>query len=312
MSVNRLMNGPATISGSQLPGGDLESLERQKAAELAHEFESMLLLQMLRQMRQSALAEPEDEEEEGYAASTMIDTVDAELARQLSKAGGIGLADVMMRAIQRQTSGTSQAGELDPSEVTGIPADRTRWIPEPRKGIETGHRDGDGLAFVGSATTLVDNRRLTSDYGWRADPFTGLPRLHQGIDLRAAYGQEVPAAAPGLVVEAGDRGPYGTTIVIEHEGGVRTRYAHLSTMNVGAGDRVLQGQEIGRVGQSGRATGPHLHFEVLRDGQRIDPSTVMTIHGSGLGGLKLAGAGADSLIGGHTLPPATIGVDDED
>jgi murein DD-endopeptidase MepM/ murein hydrolase activator NlpD len=83
-------------------------------------------------------------------------------------------------------------------------------------------------------------------------------------------------------------------------------------MNVGVGDRVLQGQEIGRVGQSGRATGPHLHFEVLRDGKRIDPSSVVTIHGSGLGGLKLAGAGADSLIGGRTHTPAMIGVDDED
>jgi murein DD-endopeptidase MepM/ murein hydrolase activator NlpD len=83
-------------------------------------------------------------------------------------------------------------------------------------------------------------------------------------------------------------------------------------MSVGVGDRVLQGQEIGRVGQSGRATGPHLHFEVLRDGQRIDPSTVVTIHGSGLGGLKLAGAGADSLIGGRTHTPTTIGADDED
>jgi murein DD-endopeptidase MepM/ murein hydrolase activator NlpD len=122
----------------------------------------------------------------------------------------------------------------------------------------------------------------------------------------------VPAAAPGRVVEAGDCGPYGTTIVLKHGDGVRTRYAHLSAMNVGVGDRVLQGQEIGRVGQSGRATGPHLHFEVLRDGQRIDPSTVVMLRGSGLGGLKLAGAGADSLIGGRTHTPATTGVDDED
>jgi murein DD-endopeptidase MepM/ murein hydrolase activator NlpD len=312
VSVNRLTNGPATISGSQLPGGSRESLESQKAGELAHEFESMLLLQMLRQMRQSALAESDDGEEDGFSASTMIDTVDAELARQLSKSGGIGVADVLMRAIQRQTSGAAQADTLNPSEIIGIPADRTNWIPAPTPGVETNHWTGDGLTSPGPVTAGVDSGRLTSDYGWRADPFTGRPRLHQGIDLRAAYGQEVPAAAPGLVVEAGDRGAYGTTIVIEHESGVQTRYAHLSTVNVGVGERVLQGQEIGRVGQSGRATGPHLHFEVLRDGQRIDPSTVVTLYGSGLGGLKLAGAGADSLIGGRTHTPATIGADDED
>jgi murein DD-endopeptidase MepM/ murein hydrolase activator NlpD len=306
------MNGPATISGSQLPGGDRESLERQKAGELAHEFESMLLLQMIRQMRQSALAEPGEGEEDGLSASTMIDTVDAELARQLSKSGGMGLADLMMRAIQRQTPGTSRAGELNPSELIGIQVDRTLPVPVSSSPIETDHGAHDGLASTGPATTPIETERLTSGYGWRSDPFTGLQRLHQGIDLRAAYGQEVPAAASGRVVDAGDRGPYGTTVVIEHEGGVRTRYAHLSATTVGVGDRVLQGQGIGRVGQTGRATGPHLHFEVLRDGQRIDPSTVVTLQGSGLGGLKLVGGDADSLIGRRTPTPAMIGVDDED
>jgi len=312
VSVDRLMNGPATIAGSQLPGGDRASLERQKAGELAHEFESMLLLQMLRQMRQSALDQTEDGEEEGFSASTMIDTVDAELARQLSKAGGIGLADIMMKAIQRQTADAAQPGTPDLSQVIDTQSDRTHLILNPTSGIEMDRGTSAGLAPIEPATTSIDSGRLTSDYGWRSDPFTGHPRLHQGIDLRAAYGQEVPAAASGRVVEAGDRGAYGMTVLIEHDGGVRTRYAHLSAVNVGVGDRVLQGQEIGRVGQSGRATGPHLHFEVLRDGQRIDPTTLVTLHGSGLGGLKLAGAGADSLIGGRTHTPATIGVDDED
>jgi murein DD-endopeptidase MepM/ murein hydrolase activator NlpD len=99
---------------------------------------------------------------------------------------------------------------------------------------------------------------------------------------------------------------------VEHQGGLRTRYAHLSATTVSVGDRVLQGQEIGRVGQSGRATGPHLHFEVIRDGQRIDPTTVIALQGSGLGGLKLAGAVADFPVGGHAHMPATSGDDDED
>jgi murein DD-endopeptidase MepM/ murein hydrolase activator NlpD len=121
----------------------------------------------------------------------------------------------------------------------------------------------------------------SSPFGWRSDPFHGTQRFHQGVDLKGAYGQPVAVAGPGRVVEAGERGAYGLTVVVEHAGGVQTRYAHLSGIDVKAGEELAQGAVVGRVGQSGRATGPHLHFEVLVEGRRVDPAR-MAQHATGL------------------------------
>jgi murein DD-endopeptidase MepM/ murein hydrolase activator NlpD len=114
----------------------------------------------------------------------------------------------------------------------------------------------------------------SSAFGWRNDPFRGRRKFHNGVDLRAAYGTEVPTAAPGKVTFAGERGGYGLLVVVEHASGVETRYAHLSSTAVQPGDSVAAGQTIGRVGSSGRSTGPHLHFEVLLDGKRVNPEQI--------------------------------------
>lgn len=306
MSVDRLPNALVSNFGPLQVGSDRGGLERLKADELAREFESMLLLQMLRQMRQSMM--DESEQGEGLSSDTMLDLVDTELARQLSQAGGFGLADIMKKAIERQlpTGDPEAAGPVALPEIKGIPAG---FGPDLAPVSANAPRR---LPDHGPVEAVVDPRRLTSDYGWRSDPFSGAARFHHGVDLKAAYGQEVPAAGDGQVVEAADRGAYGLTVVIEHQGGLRTRYAHLANAAVSVGDRVLQGQEIGRVGQSGRATGPHLHFEVIRNGQRVDPTAVIALQGPGLGGLKLAGAVADFPIGGRVHSPAMSGVDDED
>jgi murein DD-endopeptidase MepM/ murein hydrolase activator NlpD len=116
--------------------------------------------------------------------------------------------------------------------------------------------------------------RLTSAFGWRTDPFTGREKFHKGIDLAAVYGQDVQAARAGRVAVSGAQGGYGTTIVIEHPDGTRSRYAHLSATLVEPGTMVEAGQLVGRAGNSGRATGTHLHFEVTgADGQPLSPST---------------------------------------
>lgn len=265
----------------------------------------MLLLQMLRQMRQSMT--DETSEEKGLSADTMLDMVDTEFARQLSQQGGFGLADVMKQAIRRQielshSPESATANVASGWESTGVSTSESAYYAVlPTPGTFPALADHTGIPDV----------KVTSNYGWRADPFTGAAKYHQGVDLKAAYGQSVPAAADGTIVEAEEHGAYGLTVLIEHGDGVRTRYAHLASADVAAGDRVLQGQEIGRVGQSGRATGPHLHFEVIRNGQRVDPATVVSLQGAGLGGLKLASAAADFPVGGRVNTPA-IGVDDED
>jgi murein DD-endopeptidase MepM/ murein hydrolase activator NlpD len=130
----------------------------------------------------------------------------------------------------------------------------------------------------------IPTGKVTSEFGWRADPFNGAAKFHRGIDIRAAYGQDVPTAASGRVVSAGTEGGYGQTVVIEHAGGIRTRYAHLSTTLVAPGEVVREGQVVGRAGHSGRATGTHLHFEV------------MTASGDPLNPEQFAGLKADGLV----------------
>ena len=98
--------------------------------------------------------------------------------------------------------------------------------------------------------------------------------LRAGVDLHAAYGREVGAAQRGRVVRAGEQGGYGLTVVVEHRPGVQTRYAHLSSILVAPGEMVDARQTIGRAGQTGRATGTHVHFEVTLDGEPVDPGNL--------------------------------------
>ena len=137
----------------------------------------------------------------------------------------------------------------------------------------------------------------TSPFGWRRDPFSGVATYHRGVDLRAAYGEPIGAADSGTVVFAGEQRGYGQTVVVEHAGGVRTRYAHLSSLTTEVGAEVKAGDAIGRAGRSGRATGTHLHFEVTQNGRPIDPQAFRP------GGLKVERVIADWGVGtGPTLP----------
>lgn len=95
--------------------------------------------------------------------------------------------------------------------------------------------------------------------------------FHQGVDLSAPAGSRVIATGDGVVVFAGRSSGYGRTVLIDHGRGWRTRYAHLKRIRVSTGERVARGEVIGTVGRSGRASGPHLHYEVLRDGAPVDP-----------------------------------------
>jgi murein DD-endopeptidase MepM/ murein hydrolase activator NlpD len=115
--------------------------------------------------------------------------------------------------------------------------------------------------------------RRSSRFGWRSDPFHGARKFHSGVDLSAPIGTPIAAVRAGTVLHAGPAGGYGNLVVVDHGGGITTRYAHCSTIDVRAGDPVAAGQRVGRVGSTGRSTGPHLHFEVRNGGTAIDPET---------------------------------------
>ncbi|MDX1516527.1 MAG: peptidoglycan DD-metalloendopeptidase family protein [Woeseiaceae bacterium] len=112
---------------------------------------------------------------------------------------------------------------------------------------------------------------ISSYFGKRTDPFTGKPANHTGIDFAGKSGQQITAVADGVVTWSGDRYGYGVMVEINHGNGYATRYAHNSENLVQVGEEVRKGQAVALMGDTGRATGPNLHFEVLRNGRRVNP-----------------------------------------
>lgn len=113
--------------------------------------------------------------------------------------------------------------------------------------------------------------RMTSGFGARRDPFRRVLAMHTGLDFKGEIGRPVYAPAPGKVVRAGWMGGYGRTIEILHDNGISTRYAHLSRIEITVGDRIRRGKLIGRVGNTGRSTGAHLHYETRINGKAVNP-----------------------------------------
>lgn len=150
----------------------------------------------------------------------------------------------------------------------------------PDGGVEYYNEKGEGIRKA-LMRTPINGARLTSSFGKRRHPILGYSLMHRGSDFGAPTGTPIMAAGDGVIEKAGPNGAYGNYIRLRHTGEFATAYAHLSRFGAGvaAGKRVRQGQIIGYVGTTGRSTGPHLHFEILRNGAQVNPVTV-----------KLAGA----------------------
>lgn len=121
----------------------------------------------------------------------------------------------------------------------------------------------------------TDRWRVSDSYGWRADPYTKEQTFHCGIDFSCAEGTAVLAADDGMVEETTSGGSYGNCIRLFHDGSRKTLYAHLQYVYVRPGETVARGQVLGTAGQTGRATGPHLHFELWRQGIACDPAAAL-------------------------------------
>lgn len=238
---------------------------RQEIRRLAEQFEAMLLTQMLREMRRSMLDEDENEKN-GLGAGPLTDIGNSEFGNAVSRNGGLGLTDALLGAFERAAAGrdgqTTQAGSAGQAGQVGV----------------AGHDGGEWLPSVSLPTALptvlpaAGGAPISSRFGWRQDPLTGESSFHKGIDIAVAYGHEVTAAAGGTVAFAGVQGGYGQTVIVDHADGRQTRYAHLSEQFVKAGDRVAEGQVLAKSGNSGRSTGPHLHFEMRVAGRPVDPA----------------------------------------
>jgi len=188
------------------------------------------------------------------------------LADAVAKGGGIGIARLL------QDSMGGGAGDGDPKVAAGVNAGgdvlAAHVLAEAEAPDRVAGRPASG--FSGGLP-----KGITSGFGQRLDPVDpgkGGEKFHRGIDLRAAAGDAIRVPEPGVVRRAGPRGGYGNAVEVDHGGGVTTLYAHASELLVKPGESVSAGQEIARVGQSGRATGPHLHFEVRRNDRQVDPT----------------------------------------
>jgi len=124
---------------------------------------------------------------------------------------------------------------------------------------------------------VATNVSVGSVFGYRRDPFTRRSKFHSGVDIKARWGDAVGASQAGTVQFAGWYHGYGNLIIVDHGGGVATHYAHLSSFDVQVGDHVERGMILGRAGSTGRATSPHLHYEVRIDGSAINPFQTLAL-----------------------------------
>jgi len=134
----------------------------------------------------------------------------------------------------------------------------------------------DGVIAIPSDKPVQASVAMMSAFGYRSDPFNHRAAMHPGIDLSGAYGTPIYATADGVVLRAGwNSGGYGNLVEVDHGRGITTRYGHMSAVLVSAGQHITRGQQIGRMGSTGRSTGNHLHYEVRIDGRAVNPIPFM-------------------------------------
>src|SRR5262247_1601053 len=229
------------------------------AAELASLFVYQMLAAMRRTVPKSGLLD------KGFAHDTYLSLFDQEIARHMARREDLGLTALLQRQLKdadadRQLPGRPDAAPPRPS--TALHTRRATAIDAYRQ--QAGPTDGMFMLPV--------EGQHTSGFGLRMHPIDHEERLHSGMDIAAPAGTPIQAAAAGQVVFSGTQAGYGNVVVIQHDASYSTLYAHNTANLVSVGTTVSQGQPIATVGSTGRSTGPHLHFEVRKDGKQLDPA----------------------------------------
>ena len=251
--VTQVIKGLGGTAGK--PTAANAGLDKDQVKTLAEQFESTMVSQMLKGLQTSLFDNEEEDGESSMGVGPLSDALFNELSMAITKAGGLGISKSLTGAI------TAQTAALDP---TAQPAAATNSAPTSLTPVEPSLQP-----LTPSALPL--SSRVSSAYGMRRDPISGESKMHKGSDIPMPVGSKVSTAGSGTVVSVGEVSGYGLEVVVDHGNGVTTRYAHLSSASVKPGDAVAKGQVIALSGNSGRSTGPHLHFEVMAQGAAIDP-----------------------------------------
>jgi murein DD-endopeptidase MepM/ murein hydrolase activator NlpD len=240
------------------------------AAEMASLFVTQMLQAMRRTVPKSGLFN------EGFAHDTYVSLFDQEIARHVTQREDFGITALLQRQLQSPGADSQETGEPAatlPRPAAAGKAQLSALSPQaalrPPSTAINAYRQGTGGAD--SRFILPVAGQTSSDFGWRVHPIDQEERWHGGMDIAAPAGTPVRAAAAGEVVFSGTQSGYGNVVIIEHAEGYSTLYAHNSANLVPVGTTVKQGQPIAAVGSTGRATGPHLHFEVRKAGEQVDP-----------------------------------------
>jgi murein DD-endopeptidase MepM/ murein hydrolase activator NlpD len=254
---NRLEGKIRAIQGMN---GEAKKSELRKAT---GEFEAVFISYMLKVMRETI-----DESGlmgGGLGKSIYTEMFDQEIARTLAQRGMLGISDLLYRNIEHAATEKEDGEEVPGSPDTGN--DLPSATPEHQEKTEGNPAATNKLEAMQSPVAAT----VSSPYGTRHDPFNGELRFHKGVDFAAPEGTKVVPALPGKVIASGYDNGYGNYVLLQHSPDLQTRYAHLGEVYIHDGETVTSENSIGTVGNTGRSTGPHLHFEVIRMGKQVNP-----------------------------------------
>jgi murein DD-endopeptidase MepM/ murein hydrolase activator NlpD len=234
--------------------GNIEALRGRKDPEAikaaAKEMESLFAYELLKVMRETT----DPATKSSFGSDTYMSMFDMELSKLLASRG-LGLSEML-------TKGLAARAEKNGS-------DQTR--PEPVDNQQERSQETKIKALLlGNGAS-----QISSGYGMRHDPVNGDLRFHEGVDIAALEGTDVHPVKPGTVIFSGEKSGYGNVVIVDHGNSMTTTYAHNQVNLVQAGDIVEAGSVIARVGSSGRSTGPHVHFELAYDGQKVNPGRAL-------------------------------------
>jgi murein DD-endopeptidase MepM/ murein hydrolase activator NlpD len=305
MAYNNLSSLPPSGARASWEAGQQQTArEAARLREASQMFEAQFVKMMLGEMRrtvsQNGLING------GFGEEMFTDVLDQERAEVIVKGRGIGLSQMLEEQLSHKFSprpvqfrmpapaaekepeeaqASSSAPAVSPALSAAVPLEdsaRPRQSANPvwnklkelmaQAEEAAGEAAAEEAGASGAAYIWPVSGDISSAFGLRTHPVLKTMRQHNGIDLKAAYGTPIQAAAGGTVIFAGQRGQLGQTVIVQHQDGSRSVYGHCSGLLAREGQEVFQGQVIAKVGSSGLATGPHLHFEIRNpEGQALDP-----------------------------------------